>query len=279
VYPAFDRKAFTKEISPFLMFDYGEPKEFPPRGPNQKPLGVGQHPHRGFETVTIAFQGEVEHHDSTGNTGVIRARDIQWMTAGRGIIHQEYHSRDFSQTGGTFEMAQLWVNLPKKYKMTKPGYQGILSENIPVVNLPLGLTTEPVGTVRVIAGELGGTKGAATTFSPIQLWDVDLANHGVEVDLPFPEHHACMVFARRGTVEIISENSKASKLRPQEMALLKQDGSNIIRLRASEPQSSVLIMGGEPIDEPIAAQGPFVMNTQEELYEAISDYRLGKFGR
>jgi quercetin 2,3-dioxygenase len=297
VYPVFSNLAFTEELSPLLMFDYGEPKTFAAKPVGTPPLGVGQHPHRGFETVTIAFQGEVEHHDSTGKSGVIQKGDVQWMTAGRGIIHQEYHSKDFTKNGGVFEMCQLWVNLPQKHKMAKPGYQAIKSENIPVVNLPfVGAVTSAqdagdnndtptiLGTARIIAGEFGHVKGAAETYSPVQMWDVTLPNAGSEVDLPFPANHSCVVFVRRGTVEIISgdrDKNKATKsvLSPQEVALMRMDGGDTLRVRVVEPDSSLLILGGEPLGEPIAAQGPFVMNTQDELRQAMSDYRLGKMGR
>ena len=303
VYPVFASSAFTEEISPLLMFDYAEPKKFPPRAAGASPLGVGQHPHRGFETVTVAFQGEVEHQDSTGKKGVIGQGDVQWMTAGRGIIHQEFHSHEFTKSGGTFEMCQLWVNLPKKYKMTKPGYQEILKEDIPTVDLPLtsnndAESNEPLGTARIIAGELGDTKGAASTFSPVQMWDVNLFEKGTEVDIPFPADHNCMVFVRRGAVQVVSGESnsqgtngadddnsnnkqkvKKSDLGPQDVALLRIDGSETVRLRVMEPDSSVMILGGEPLNEQIAAQGPFVMNTKDEIHQAISDYRLGKMGR
>lgn len=245
----------------------------------------------GFETVTIAFQGEVEHHDSTGNTGIIRSGDVQWMTAGRGIIHQEYHSKEFTQTGGMFEMCQLWVNLPKKDKMTKPRYQAILNENIPIVNLPLSggnpssaaETDAPIATARIIAGELGTTRGAAKTFSPVQLWDIEIPMAGMDLELPFPSHHNCIIFARRGSVDVFSgevANLKATTLNPQDVALMQMDGvSDTIRIKSKERNASVLILGGEPLNEPIAAQGPFVMNTKEEIAQAITDYRMGKMGR
>ena len=206
------------------------------------------------------------------------------MTAGRGVIHQEYHSTQFSRQGGPFEMCQLWVNLPKKDKMTKPRYQGILNEKIPVVNLPLNLEdgTEPIGTARIIAGSLGDSKGAAKTFSPVELWDISLPHAGSEVDLPFSKDHTCIVFVRRGSVDVLSgegEELKASKLGPQDVALMQTDGSDFLKLRVIEPDSSVLIMGGEPLDEPIAARGPFVMNTQEQLNQAMIDFRNGKMGR
>ncbi|EEC51270.1 predicted protein [Phaeodactylum tricornutum CCAP 1055/1] len=282
VYPVFANAAFTEELSPLLMFDYAEPKKFPARV--GAPLGVGQHPHRGFETVTVAFQGEVEHHDSTGKSGTIKAGDVQWMTAGRGIIHQEYHSKEFTKAGGTFEMCQLWVNLPKKYKMTKPGYQSILNDKIPVVKLPLGVADDEsvLGTARLIAGEFGETNGAAKTFSPVQMWDVSLPLAGSEIDFPFPSNQNCIVFVRRGSVEVMGSKVdgkiKSSTLGPQDVALMRMDGSDTVRLRVNEPDSSVLFLGGEPLNEPIAAQGPFVMNTQEELYKAMTDFRMGKMG-
>ena len=279
VYPVFANLAFTEELSPMLMFDYAAPKKFPAKVGS--PLGVGQHPHRGFETVTIAFQGEVEHHDNKGGSGVIGTGDVQWMTAGRGIVHQEYHSKEFTRNGGTFEMCQLWVNLPKKHKMTKAGYQAIKSEQIPVVSLPLNKADgeDSSGSARIIAGELGETKGPASTFSPIQLWDVSLPHAGSEVDIPYPADHQCIVFVRRGSVNVLSgeDGQKEKALGPQDVALMHQDGTDILRLRINEPDSSVLIMGGEPLNEPIANQGPFVMNTYEEISKAMTDYRMGKF--
>ena len=275
------------------MFDYAEPKQFSAKA--GAPPGVGQHPHRGFETVTLAFQGEVEHHDSTGNSGIIGPGDVQWMTAGRGIIHQEYHSKEFTRTGGMFEMCQLWVNLPKKHKMTKPKYQGILNQQIPVVQLPLKPTAEApnngeeeqsvLGTARIIAGELGETRGKARTFSPVQMWDVSLPHAGAEIDLPFPADHNCILFVRRGSIQVISGNDDddkdqtATKLGPQDVALLTMDGSDTIRVRVNKPDTSIMVLGGEPIDEPIANMGPFVMNTQQELDQAMVDYRSGRFGK
>jgi len=282
VYPVFANMAFTEDISPLLMYDYAAPKNFPASA--GQPRGVGQHPHRGFETVTIAFQGEVEHHDSTGKKGIIKPGDVQWMTAGRGIIHQEYHSKEFTRQGGTFEMCQLWVNLPKRNKMVRPGYQAIESDKIPVVNLPLNAEdgTESLGQARIIAGNLDSTKGAAKTFSPVQMWDVSLPNAGSEVEFPFAADHNCMVFVRRGSVEVLSgegEDLESSTLGPQDLALMRKDGSDLLKLRVVEPDSKVIIMGGEPLNEPIANRGPFVMNTQQQLNEAMMDYRNGKMGR
>jgi redox-sensitive bicupin YhaK (pirin superfamily) len=277
VFPVFADLAFKEDLSPLLMFDYGAPKQFGPKV--GQPRGVGTHPHRGFETVTIAFQGEVEHHDNKGNSGVIGPGDVQWMTAGRGIIHEEYHSQKFSKEGGTLEMCQLWVNLPKKHKMTKARYQPILNAKIPSINLPLGGETVDA-TARIIAGELGETEGAAKTFSPVQMWDVSLPNAGSEVDIPFPADHTCIVFVRRGSVQVLSGEDgqgKTSTLGPQDVAVMRTDGSSVLRLRVVQSDSSVLIMGGEPLNEPIAARGPFVMNTQSEIQQANADYRSGKF--
>jgi hypothetical protein len=279
VFPVFADLAFKEELSPLLMFDYAAPKKFGPKA--GQPRGVGQHPHRGFETVTIAFQGEVEHHDNKGGSGVIGPGDVQWMTAGRGIVHEEYHSKDFTQEGGIFEMCQLWVNLPKKHKMTKPRYQPILKDKIPIVTLPLEVPEEEtLATVRLIAGEMNNTKGAANTFSPVQMYEVILPNIGAEVDIPFPSEHNCIVFVRRGGVKVLSGEDgkgKTSQLGPQDVALMHIDGSDSLRVHVDKPNTSLLIMGGEPLDEPIASQGPFVMNTFDEIRKAITDYRSGRF--
>jgi len=310
VYPVFAHLAFTKALSPWLMFDYASPKQFEP---TKQRRGVGQHPHRGFETVTVAFQGSVEHQDSTGNNDVIGPGDIQWMTAGRGIIHEEYHSTEFAKTGGIFEMCQLWVNLPKKYKMQPPRYQPILSGQVPVVQLKAkgddadttttgeaattgaAATTgeecaavggvdggaaggqASVGTVRVIAGELHGVRGPAKTFSPVLLWDAALTAQGAVVELPVPAGFNSVVFVRRGAVSV-GEAGAEHRVGPQDVALLHLEG-DAIRLRAEAADTQLLILGGEPIDEPIAAQGPFVMNTHEEIAQANRDFRSGKMGR
>jgi len=274
VFPVFADKAFTEELSPFLMFDYAAPKQFPVN--NGPPKGVGQHPHRGFETVTIAFDGEVEHADSVGNRGVIKPGGVQWMTAGRGIIHQEFHSTEFSKRGGIFEMCQLWVNLPKDQKMTAPKYQGIDDKDIPEVDIPSG-----AGTVRVIAGSFGGITGPASTFSPVQLWDVKLPKEGAVADLPFQADHNCIVFVRRGGVDVLTgkDDDSADPLGPQDVALMKRESGDALRLRAAADDTRLVIMGGKPLNEPIAARGPFVMNTWDELMEANQDFRSGNFGR
>jgi quercetin 2,3-dioxygenase len=263
VRPIFASLAFTQAISPFLMFDYAAPREF---AATEQKRGVGPHPHRGFETVTIAFQGEVEHGDSVGNRGVIGPGDVQWMTAAAGIIHEEFLSRDFLQRGGILEMVQLWVNLPARYKMIAPKYQPILSRDIPVLKLP-----ENGGLVRVIAGEFAGTQGAATTYSPVNLWDISL-NAGKTVELIVPDGHNTMLFVRQGKLAM-----GGAALGPADLALLERDGTRI-SLQAQE-ETSLLLMGGEPIAEPIVASGPFVMNTEQEIRLAMMDYQSGRMGQ
>ena len=262
VRPVFAHLAFTQAISPFLMFDYAAPREF--EATDQK-RGVGPHPHRGFETVTIAFQGEVEHGDSVGNRGVIGAGDVQWMTAASGIIHEEFLSREFLKQGGTLEMVQLWVNLPAKDKMIAPKYQPILSQEIPVVELPAN-----AGSVRVIAGNYSGTQGAATTFSPVELWDVKI-KAGKTVELKVPAGHNAMLFVRSGNISL--DGYKAGT---GDLVMLEREGLTI-NLQANE-EASVLLMGGEPINEPIVASGPFVMNTEQEIRLAMVDYQSGRMG-
>jgi len=280
VFPVFHNLAFTEELSPWLMFDYASPKQFP-ASQNGKRRGVGQHPHRGFETITLAFQGAVEHGDSVGNRGVIGPGDVQWMSAARGIIHEEFHSTEFAKKGGTFEMAQLWLNLPAKDKMGPPRYQPILDKEIPVVPLKR-VSTEggecdaaagDDGSVRVIAGDFGGAKGAAATFSPVELWDVTLKVPGVDFEFDFPESHNVVVFVRRGGLSV-----QGKKVGAQGVALMHREGTTL-RVSASEPNTQLLILGGEPLNEPIAARGPFVMNTNAELQQAMADYHSGKLGQ
>ena len=277
VYPVFAQLAFTKELSPWLMFDYAAPKQF---GPTSERKGVGQHPHRGFETVTIAFQGAVEHTDSTGNNDVIQPGDVQWMTAGRGIIHEEYHSTEFARSGGTFEMCQLWVNLPKKHKMVPPRYQPVVSADIPTVPLKVAAGAEEcaeAGSVRVIAGELDGTRGPAQTYSPIELWDIQLPTQGAPVELEVPSGHNMIVFVRRGGV-LVGAAGREQKVGAQGVALMEREGTTL-RLSATQADTQLLLLGGEPIDEPIAARGPFVMNTEQEIMQANRDFQSGKMGR
>merc|ERR1712232_1444075 len=278
VYPVFGQYAFAESLSPWLMFDYATPKSFPP---TKKRLGVGQHPHRGFETITIAFQGSVEHKDSTGNSGVIGPGDVQWMTAGRGIIHEEFHSTDFAKTGGTFEMCQLWLNLPSKHKMTKPKYQPILNKDIPSVDI--ADNGEIIGSIRVIAGEFDGVKGPAKTCSPVELWDVSINKSNIPIEVNIPEGHVLIAFVRRGKIQLLNQNNKdeassKSTIGPQSVAIMSQEG-DVVCMKALEKNSQVLIMAGEPLNEPIVNRGPFVMNTQNEIMQAITDYQNGRMGR
>jgi redox-sensitive bicupin YhaK (pirin superfamily) len=249
-------------MSPFFLMDYGPRTEVPP---SESPKGVGAHPHRGFETVTIAYHGRVAHHDSAGNSGVIGEGDVQWMTAGSGILHKEYHEKEFSRQGGPMQMVQLWVNLPARHKMTKPKYQGITHEQMGRFDLPDG-----AGRVDVIAGEFAGTKGPAFSFTPIQMYNVHLKK-GAAVDFSLPEKFNTGLLVVEGALEV-----NAGKVPVDHFALFENDGEKI-SLRA-EQDSVALVLGGEPIDEPIAAYGPFVMNTQQEIMQAIDDLNNGKFG-
>ena len=252
-----------QEFDPFLLLDYAGPHEFVPAEASR---GVGEHPHRGFETVTIVYQGELEHRDSSGSHGTIGPGDVQWMTAASGVVHEEFHSERFARDGGTLEMVQLWVNLPAKDKLSPPGYQGILNAQIPQVSLPKG-----VGTVRVIAGEFRGTRGPARTFTPINAWDLQLAAGGV-VELPFTAGHTALLVVQKGNVE-----ASSTPLKAVELALLDRDGDAAM-LRA-ESESRVLVLSGEPIREPVVGQGPFVMNSREQIVQAIQDYQAGRMGR
>ena len=258
----FSYQGDTAAVSPFLLFDYAGPHVF---GPNEgPPRGVGQHPHRGFETVTIVYDGEVSHRDSAGGGGTIRTGDVQWMTAGSGIIHEEFHSRGFSKTGGPFRMVQLWVNLPAKDKSTPPAYQAITSEQIPTV-------TFDGGKARIIAGQFGDTEGPARTFTPVNLWDVRL-DAGHEVTLPLPEGHNSMIAVLAGHVSVGDTG-----LGEAEIARFSNDGDGVT-VRA-DGDSVVLVLTGEPIDEPVVGYGPFVMNTQAEIRQSIADFNAGRFGR
>jgi quercetin 2,3-dioxygenase len=260
----FSYNDLATEISPFLMLDYAGPAEF---RPSKKPRGVGEHPHRGFETVTIVYSGEVRHRDSAGGGGQIGPGDVQWMTAGSGVVHEEMHGEEFSNTGGRFEMIQLWVNLPAKDKMTAPRYQGIKSTDIPVIELPDG-----AGTLRIIAGEVFNQKGVAKTFSPIELWDLSI-NAGKEISLKLPPGYTASVFVLSGEV-IISEDKVMGEA---QLAMLSTEEEEF-KIKALK-DAKVLILGGKPLNEPIVGYGPFVMTSQEEIQAAFSDYRAGKMGR
>ena len=253
-----------EHVSPFLLLDYAGPAQFTPTTERR---GVGQHPHRGFETVTIVYQGEVEHRDSTGNGGVIGPGDVQWMTAASGILHEEFHSQAFARSGGTLEMVQLWVNLPAKDKMAAPGYQGILDRDIPALALK-----DDAGTLRLIAGEFDGKRGPARTFTDIDVWDIRMnAGKSAVFDLHQGRNTALVVL--RGTVKV---NGKDVVGKGQ-LALFERDGSQV-RLDATD-DAMLLILSGEPIDEPIVGHGPFVMNTDAEIRQAFTDFQSGKFGR
>ncbi|MBI1824993.1 MAG: pirin family protein [Planctomycetes bacterium] len=251
-------------ISPFLLLDYAGPARFEP---TDNPRGVEEHPHRGFETVTIVYQGQLEHRDSAGNHGTIGPGDVQWMTAASGVVHEEFHQSEFTRNGGILEMVQLWVNLPAKFKMSAPKYQTLLDRDIPVVSIPNGC-----GTVRVIAGEFQGLKGPACTFSPIDLWDLRLA-HGARTELSLPEGHNTALLVLRGRLRL-----NASKVAGDaELALFDRTGGTITV--EAQSNTSVLVLSGEPISEPIVGRGPFVMNTEEEICQAILDYQHGRIGR
>lgn len=249
-------------ITPFLLFDYAGPWNFEPTG--GQPRGVGQHPHKGFETVTIVYDGEVSHRDSTGSGGTIGTGEVQWMTAGSGVIHEEFHSAGFSKSGGPFRMVQLWVNLPAKDKLTPAKYQALTRDMI-------AENTIDGGRVRVIAGDFEGTKGPASTFTPINLWDVRL-DAGAQVTLPLPEGHTSMIAVLSGHVTVDGKGVGEA-----EIARFTRDGAGV-SLQA-DGDAMLLVLTGEPIDEPVFGHGPFVMNTEAEIHEAIMEFNAGKFGQ
>lgn len=253
----------NKRMSPFFLMDYGSKVEFPP---TDTPRGVGVHPHRGFETVTIAYHGRVAHHDSYGNSGVIGEGDVQWMTAGSGVLHKEYHEKEYAKHGGMFQMIQLWVNLPAKDKMTSPKYQAITKDMMGKYQLP-----DNGGVVNVIAGEYKGVKGPATTFTSINMFDIRMNTNGIfEVNLPSNYNTGLLVVEGKvkvnDTIEAPSDN----------FVLFKNDGTDI-KIEALE-DSIIMLLNGEAINEPISAYGPFLMNTPEEIHQAIVDVNSGKFG-
>jgi redox-sensitive bicupin YhaK (pirin superfamily) len=252
-----------KRMSPFIMMDYNAKFYF---SPSDKPRGVDVHPHRGFETVTIAYKGKVAHHDSAGNSGVIGEGDVQWMTAASGILHKEYHEEEFSRNGGDFQMVQLWVNLPAQHKMSKPKYQGITNEQIAKVSLP-----NNGGVVEIIAGSYENTKGAASTFTPVHLLNAKFNKNG-KATFSFPAHYNTALVVIEGNVKI----NEVTDVAANHFVLFKNEGENFT-VEATE-NAIVLVLSGEPINEPIAAQGPFVMNTRAEIMQAIDDFYAGKFG-
>ena len=257
----FNYQGDTTLISPFLLFDFAGPWTFEPR--DGRPRGVGQHPHRGFETVTIVYDGEVSHRDSTGGGGTIGAGEVQWMTAGSGILHEEFHSPEYSRTGGPFQMVQLWVTLPRKDKMTAPGYQAITRDAIPEVALD-------GGRVRIIAGAFNGTNGPARTFTPVNLWDVRL-DAGAREILPLPDGHTSMIAVLSGEVTI-----GGKRIAQGEIARFSLEKEGVTVTAVTD--AILLAMTGEPIDEPVVGHGPFVMTSQAEIRQAITDFNSGRFG-
>lgn len=260
----FSYDSLGRHLSPFLLLDYAGPARFEPAAQRR---GVGVHPHRGFETVTIVYDGEVDHRDSTGAGGHIGPGDVQWMTAASGILHEEFHSDAFTRQGGTLEMAQLWVNLPARDKMSEPGYQSLREGDIPSVALADG-----AGTVRVIAGEFAGVSGPARTHTPMNVWDLRLKQGGATT-LELPEGHTLALAVLRGTVLVNGD----SVVREAQLVQFDRAGRGIA-LEANG-DAVLLLLGGEPIDEPVVGYGPFVMNTAQEIRDAVADFNGGRFGR
>nr|WP_318382568.1 pirin family protein [uncultured Enterobacter sp.] len=261
----FSYQDHARQLSPFLLLDYAGPAQF--KASNKGQRGVDVHPHRGFETVTIVYEGEVAHRDSTGSGGVIGPGDVQWMTAGSGILHEEFHSPAFSERGGTLEMVQLWVNLPAKDKLTPATYQPIVSGDIP--RIPLA---DNAGELRVIAGEFAGKKGPAQTFSPMHIWDMHLRPHGV-TQLTLPDGWNSALVVLKGTIEVNGQQIA----RDAQLVVLDAKGEQVTI--ESNNDAVVLVLSGEPINEPVVGRGPFVMNTVEELDRAFDDYKQGRFGQ
>lgn len=253
-----------ERMNPFILLDYNAKMEFSPR---EEPRGVGVHPHRGFETVTIVYKGKVAHHDSRGNSGVIGPGDIQWMTAASGVLHKEYHEDKFSRQGGEFHVVQLWINLPAKDKKAEPKYQSIMNSEIPKVELP-----NNAGQIEVIAGNYQDTKGVASTFTPMYLYNIRL-NRGESVELSFPENYNTAVLAVEGSVKINN-----NELVPTDYFALFENKGEHFSIQAVN-KATILVLSGEPINEPIASYGPFVMNNVAELKQAYIDLGAGKFGK
>lgn len=259
----FSYNDFAKEMSPFLLMDYAGPVVFPP---TDKKLGVGEHPHRGFETVSIVYDAEVEHRDSSGGGGVIGPGEVQWMTAGSGIVHEEFHGTEFAKKGGLFHMIQLWVNLAKKNKMVPPRYQSITKNQIPEIE-----TNDGKSLVRVIAGEYLKNQGPAKTYSPMNVWDVRLKS-GEKFETKVTDGHTTAVFVLGGLIKLAS----GEEVKSAELALFERTGDHLIFEVIED--TILLFLSGEPFNEPIVGHGPFVMNTQEEIHQAIQDYQRGLMG-
>ncbi|ESU21228.1 Pirin domain-containing protein [Flavobacterium enshiense DK69] len=252
-----------ERMSPFIMLDYNSKYNFPP---SEIPRGVGVHPHRGFETVTIAYKGKVAHHDSSGGGGVIGEGDVQWMTAASGVLHKEYHEKEFSKKGGEFQMVQLWVNLPAKDKMSAPKYQGITNEQIDKYILP-----DNAGFIEVIAGKYKDVKGAASTFTPVHLQNAKLSEGG-KASFSFPADYNTALLVIEGSIKV-----NDTEIVPTDHFVLFENKGEDFSIEALE-NATVLVLSGEPINEPIVAHGPFVMNTNEEILQAFDDVNTGKFG-
>lgn len=255
-------RGFEERMSPFFLLDFNAEVQFPP---SEISRGVGVHPHRGIETITFAYKGSVAHHDSAGNSGVINPGDVQWMTAGGGVLHKEYHEKTFDQKGGAFEMVQLWINLPKKHKYTPAKYQSILHAHKPNMKL-----ANNMGVVHVVAGEYNGVKGVANTFSPVHMYDIHLNANG-EVNFSLPADFNSGILVIDGDVQI---NEQAV---PENHYVQLKNEAGDIHIKASK-KSILLVLSGEPLNEPYVSYGPFVMNTEEEIKQAIDDYNAGKFG-
>jgi len=260
----FPSNALGEDMSPFLLMDYAGPTEYQP---THRPRGVGEHPHKGFETVTLVYQGDIQHRDSTGMKGLIGPGDVQWMTAAAGVVHEERHGPMLTESGGTLEMVQLWVNLPRREKLSPPRYQAIRDQEIPVHT-----TADGLGRVRVVAGAFNDLTGPAQTVTPIEIFDLYFDGNG-EVSMPIPAGHNVAVLVRRGAVTlqgstVVGEGS---------LARYTSDGAPLALV--AQEDSAVLVIAGEPLGEPVVAQGPFVMNTVEEIHEAMREYQAGRMGR
>ncbi|ALM53132.1 pirin family protein [Halomonas huangheensis] len=253
----------AERISPFLLLDHAGPWHFEPA---DKPRGVGSHPHRGFETVTFVSKGEVAHRDSSGGGGTIGPGEVQWMTAGAGIIHEEFHSEAFTQQGGDMEMVQLWINLPARDKSTPPAYQTLTQDRIPVVNLG-----DDIGTLRVVAGQYQQATGPARTFTPINAWQLDLVQDA-ETELVLPEGHTSLIVVQQGTVLVQGQDIA----RASDLIELSRDGQGVTL--SANNAARLVVLTGEPIDEPVVGYGPFVMNSEEEIRESFEAFQQGRFG-
>ena len=260
----FSYDSHGEHLSPFLLLDYAAPSQF---APASRPRGVGVHPHRGFETVTIVYQGEVQHRDSTGAGGIVGPGDVQWMTAGAGILHEEFHSQAFARSGGTLDMVQLWVNLPALHKMTTPTYQALLRQDIPVVDLPDG-----AGSLRVIAGEYSDRVGPAHTFSPMDVWDLRL-KQGHSTSLAFKAGRTVALAILNGTVQV----NGSEIVREAQLVMLDRDAGEVVLEANSD--AALLVLSGESLNEPVVGYGPFVMNSEAQIAEALDDFNSGRFGR